>query len=161
MVTDLSGNTYSIPCDETNTLNWRQYEYQKTGISNAQDIAEVVIGDCVEELERYCFDNTMLTSVTMSDSIKIIGISALGRNLRLTSITIPSSVTNIYNYAFNGCTSLTSITSLATTPPTLGAVVFFNTNNCPIYVPAASVNAYKTATNWSEYADRITAIPNS
>jgi len=34
-----------------------------------------------------------------------------------------------------------------------------NTNNCPIYVPSASVNAYKTATNWSTYASRIQAIP--
>ena len=161
VVTDNSGNTYTIQCDETGVLNWRQYEYQKTSISNMQNIAEVVIGDCVEELGSYCFDNTILTSVTMSDSIKILGVRAFGRNLRLTSITIPSSVTTIKDNAFYYSSGLQSITVLATTPPTLGAYVFYDTNNCPIYVPAASVNAYKTATNWSEYADRITAIPNS
>ena len=76
----------------------------------------------------------------------------------LTSITIPSGVTSIGNNTFNGCTSLTSITVEATTPPTLGLNVFNNTNNCPIYVPAESVDAYKTANNWSKYADRIKAI---
>lgn len=29
------------------------------------------------------------------------------------------------------------------------------TNDCPIYVPDESVDAYMTATNWSELADRI------
>jgi hypothetical protein len=43
----------------------------------------------------------------------------------------------------------------ATTPPSLGSNVFGNTNNCPIYVPSGSVNAYKTASKWNSYADRI------
>ena len=77
----------------------------------------------------------------------------------LKEVTIPNSVTSIEREAFLGCTSLTAITILATTPPTLDSSVFYNTNNCPIYVPAESVDAYKTATNWSAYADRIQAIP--
>jgi hypothetical protein len=36
---------------------------------------------------------------------------------------------------------------------------FDNTNNCPIYVPSASVEAYKAATNWSSLSSRIQAIP--
>jgi len=43
----------------------------------------------------------------------------------------------------------------ATTPPTLGASAFNNTNDCPIYVPCSSVSAYKAASNWSTYASRI------
>ena len=35
--------------------------------------------------------------------------------------------------------------------------MFISTNNCPIYVPAGSVEAYKTAEYWSDYADRIQA----
>jgi hypothetical protein len=41
----------------------------------------------------------------------------------------------------------------------LGNNAFYNTNNCPIYVPSASVNAYKSASGWSTYASRIQAIP--
>ena len=79
----------------------------------------------------------------------------------LTSIDIPSGVTSIGQGAFMNCSGLTSITVNAITPPTLGSAAFSNTNNCPIYVPSASVNAYMTATNWSTYANRIQAIPNS
>ena len=62
--------------------------------------------------------------------------------------------------SFEGCTALTSVTIHATTPPTLkGDYIFRNSNNAPIYVPASSVNAYKTASGWSAYADRIQAIP--
>jgi hypothetical protein len=37
--------------------------------------------------------------------------------------------------------------------------VFNYTNNCPIYVPSASVETYKSASGWSGYASRIQAIP--
>jgi hypothetical protein len=36
--------------------------------------------------------------------------------------------------------------------------MFESTNNCPIYVPAESVDAYKTAQYWNDYARRIRAI---
>jgi hypothetical protein len=35
---------------------------------------------------------------------------------------------------------------------------FDSTNNCPIYVPSGSVNTYKAADGWSNYASRIKAI---
>ena len=80
----------------------------------------------------------------------------------IVSVSIPNSVTNIGSNAFNACSGLQSITSLATTPPYLGYDAFYDiTNNCPIYVPSESVEAYKTANNWSTYASRIQAIPTA
>lgn len=65
-------------------------------------------------------------------------------------------LTTIEVAALNGATSLERVIIRATTPPALGGIsAFQNTNNCPIYVPDASVEAYRTATNWSSYADRI------
>ena len=72
---------------------------------------------------------------------------------------IPNSVTSIGNNAFLNCSRLTSVTVNAATPPTLGNRALSSTNNCPIYVPSASVNAYKAASNWIGYASRIQAIP--
>ena len=49
----------------------------------------------------------------------------------------------------------------ATTPPALANSNAFTANNInKIYVPAASVNAYKTASNWSTFASYIEAIPS-
>lgn len=100
-----------------------------------------------------------VTSLTIPDSVTTIeGSSSFHQTSSLTDLTIGTGVTFIGNMAFYGNPNLTSITINATTPPTLGSNnnAFDSTNNCPIYVPQASVDAYKTA--WPTYASRIQAI---
>lgn len=122
--------------------------------------AEYTIPNGVTTIDKSAFERCYnMTAATISDSVKTIGEQAFYYCTGLTSVTIGSGVTSISRNAFTFCRSLTSITLNATTPPTLGNDVFVSTNNCPIYVPAASVNAYKTAENWSNYASRIQAIP--
>ena len=104
---------------------------------------------------NYC---SGLTSVEIPNSVTSIGSSAFQSCGGLTSVTIPNSVTSIGKNAFRLCRRLTSVTIHATTPPTLDNYAFNDTNNCPIYVPAESVDAYMSATNWSSYTDRIQAI---
>ena len=105
---------------------------------------------------KYCYG---LTSIDIPDSVTSIGDWVFYECTGLTSIVIPSGVTSIGIYAFADCSSLSSITVNAATPPTLDNVyVFDNTNNCPILVPSQSVDTYKTASEWSTYADRIQAI---
>ena len=67
---------------------------------------------------------------------------------------IPNSVTNL-DRTFYNCRKLKEVTFLHTTPPE-----YFDTlESCPkletIYVPDASVDAYKTATGWSQFASKI------
>lgn len=120
------------------------------------NLQTVTMPDSVTRISDYAFPyNYNTTSITLSQNLTIIGGGAFYQNRSLRTLTIPSKVTNIYYNAFQYCSGLTSITIEATTPPTLGTNVFNNTNDCPIYVPCASVNAYRTATNWSAYADRI------
>ena len=66
------------------------------------------------------------------------------------------SVTSIGEKAFEYCSGLTSITCEAITPPTLGSVwgVFSNVNkSIPLYVPAGSVSAYKSADQWKDFTN--------
>lgn len=80
----------------------------------------------------------------------------------LKTLTIPSTVTSMYGAFLDACTVSDALYVLPTTPPTVSAnniPLFRNSNEFPIYVPAQSVEAYKTATGWSDYADRIQAIP--
>lgn len=99
-----------------------------------------------------------LTSVNIPSGVTSISNRVFYGCNSLTSIDIPDSVTSIGDQAFDGCSGLTSVTCFATTPPSLRYWVFDNTNDCPIYVLASSVNAYKTAENWSTYASRIQPI---
>jgi len=125
---------------------------------NCSGLTSITIPDSVTSIGIYTFYGCQgLTSVTIGSGVTSIGVGAFSYCRSLTSVTIPDSVTSISGSAFYNCTGLTSVNVNATTPPTLGSSAFNNTNNCPIYVPAESVNAYQTA--WSDYASRIQAIP--
>ncbi len=150
-------------------------------------LISINIPNSVTEIEGSAFENCYnLSSITISNGVtEIKGLAFYGCR-SLTGITIPDSVTEIEEQAFAGCTirSLTigsGITSIgdnafsnevmraieeltiyATTPPTLGDEVFVIDENMPpyIYVPLESVDAYKAASGWSDYADYIEAIPS-
>ena len=86
--------------------------------------------------------------------------SAFHNCTSLTSVTIGSGCTTIGNTCFGNCGNISTFTCKATTPPTLGGAAFGDTTIGVIYVPAASVNAYKSANRWSDYSSIIQAIPN-
>lgn len=74
-----------------------------------------------------------------------------------------SCLTSIGASAFSNCTSLASLTLKSATVVTLENVnAFTNTSIANgtgyIYVPSELVDTYKTATNWTTYADQIVAI---
>ena len=107
---------------------------------------------------RFC---TSLTTVSFP-SCTSIGEYAFYSCSRLTIVSFPSC-TSIGNHAFNGCSRLTgiylgtsSICQLAT------SYAFSNTGiwstKGSIFVPASLVNSYKTATNWTFFANRIFSI---
>ena len=124
-------------------------------------LSSIEIPNSVTSIGFEVFNNcTSLTSCTIGSGVTSIGMSTFRYCTSLTSINIPDSVIDIGSHAFYYCSSLSSITVNSTTPPKLtNTSALENTNNCPIYVPSGSVNVYKSATNWSEYASRIQAIP--
>ena len=79
----------------------------------------------------------------------------------------PSTLTEIRDRAFDGCTALKSLIFRSATPPTLYTpgqtnaldTLYSVNTSFKIYVPSANVNAYKAATGWSTYANLIQAIP--
>ena len=68
-------------------------------------------------------------------------------------MTIPSSVTNIGNYAFASCFALANVHCLAQTPPTCYATTFDAIfSAATLHVPAGTTDAYKAATGWSSFS---------
>ena len=71
-------------------------------------------------------------------------------------LTFDDTVTTIGDYAFSYCSSLTSVYCEAVTPPAGGSSMFYgNASDRKIYVPMESVEAYKSASGWSNYKSYI------
>ncbi|AEF80839.1 leucine-rich repeat domain-containing protein [Leadbettera azotonutricia] len=86
-----------------------------------------------------------LTSITLPAGVTTIRSDAFGGCSSLTSITFPAGLTTVETRSFRECISLTSITFNGITPPTsMSALVFSDSPLTAIYVPFASVDAYKT-----------------
>ena len=125
-------------------------------------LTSITIPNTLTTIGSYAFTHcNSLTSINIPNSVTTIGFEAFYGCSGLTSVTIGNSVTMISLLAFCGCGGLSSVIMLAIIPPTLEQPwsgmdnVFGTSNTLKIYVPYESLNAYKTATNWSDYESRI------
>lgn len=159
-----------------------QYAFLVNTNQSACTLTSLTIADSVKEFGDYAFNgNFALTTLNLPNGLLRIGSNAL-TSIGVESITIPNSVTTIGDYllascinllnvtigsgvtsigmeAFFRCSELREVTVLAPTPPTLGRYAFDNvTRITAIYVPSASVEAYKTANEWSRFANMIQPI---
>ena len=122
------------------------------------DITTLNIPDGTTKIGKYAFYQCSgLTDVTIPDGVTSIGGYAFAYS-GLTTVTIPSSVNYIDEYAFAYCSSLAAIKVLATTPPDIRKFALGDPGNCQILVHGASLDVYKNASNWSNYANYIYSI---
>ena len=114
----------------------------------------------VTTIGEKAFQNGGMPSLIIEEGVVNIAEKAFWACGSLKKATLPSTVSSIGDYAFQ-YSGLTKITINATTPPTLGYYVFEQENPslAHIYVPSASVNAYKAA--WSDLASIIGVAPVS
>ena len=123
-------------------------------------ITSITLPEGLTSLGDMCFAScTSLTSITLPESVTSLGMMCFAVCDALTSITLPESVTSLGMYCFYLCPSLTLATVLPATPPSLGDSAFFNVHTSfNIKVRSPYVDDYKTATNWTAYASKISAI---
>ena len=153
---------------------------------NCSGLTSVTIPNSVTTIGSGAFYGCSgLTSVTIPNSVTSIGSSAFWGCSGLTSVTIPNSVTSIESSAFRGCSGLTSVTigssvrsiemqafaecskleevyCLAENVPSTNTDAFEKSypEYMTLYVPAESLNAYKTTAPWSQFGT-IKAISGS
>lgn len=69
------------------------------------------------------------------------------------SISLPATLQSIGKTAFSGCTGLTKVVCLATTPPVAATNAFNRVDvaDCTLQVPASATTAYKSAEVWRDF----------
>lgn len=116
---------------------------------------EVTMGN-VTRVGVAAFSYTGFEEFIFPDSVTTIGLACFYECPNLKKIVIGSSITSIgTQLAQTNGSIMEAVICRATTPPSIYAETYKGTNVCPIYVPDASVEAYKTAINWTAYASRI------
>ena len=119
-------------------------------------LTEITLPQSIETIGRNAFAATGLLSFTLPEGITTVAEYICFNCKSLTSLTLPSTTTNVGYRAFSYCEKLTEIHCKATTPPTLEQYAFEDVvTGRKIYVPQDSVEAYKVADGWSDFADQI------
>lgn len=133
----------------------------KNAFANCVAIRKVDVPEGVTVIHEQTFMNcTELNTVTIPSALTSIEQQAFAGCTSLFSIDLPATLTTLGKQAFYGCKGLETVICRAVTPPSIGSDTFnfANSSACVIYVPAASVDAYKQAPNWRNLANRIQAI---
>lgn len=143
-ITKIAGNAFYL-CPELTEV--------KTDGPASNDNSDSII-------EPYCFEGCpKLTIFEIPQSIRILGQGLIGGNTKVTHLTIPRNVTQINFSAFNN-TNIKEVRVEATTPPHVPVPIWygFPDDVNVIRVPAESVERYKAAHGWKDFANKIQAF---
>ncbi len=151
MVSAYYGSSMDIVIPET----YNNYKVTVIGPSlfNGSDITSVTMPDSITEIRDYAFSSChKLTSVKLSNNIKVFGNGVFFNTSELKSIEIPASVEDLGTRTFSAC-GLESVTiPKSDTLTTIGEFVFFQCQklkevNLPVTVTNISDNAFSECPN--------------
>lgn len=160
---DESYNSYSgaVTIPETVTYSGITYRVTRIGQSafvKCSNLTSVKIPNSVTYISYYVFAYcSKLEKIVIPSSVTSLGPNLFYACTGLKKIILGTGITYIDGYMLRGGTgnSVTTIICLAATPPTCGDEIDFEGtgySRITLYVPTASVSAYKSADYWRRFA---------
>lgn len=119
-------------------------------------IEEIYFPGKLRQIDTYAFYYHGFKKIHIPDSCTKIGSYAFRQGIA-TEIEIGKGIEEINNYAFYN-NNLSKIIIHALTPPTIQTNTFLVQPDAVFYVPASALNDYKSASNWSKFADRMVGL---
>ncbi len=88
-------------------------------------------------------------------TVTALGLKAFELGSAMTRLTLPGTITSVDDEVLNRCTSLTEVYCYAEEAPAATERAFqgASVSQAVLYVPAASVEAYRAASPWNTFAD--------
>lgn len=181
-ITDTAGKEYIVPDDGTTVITKDNVNnlIQSSG-ANVANIYSLHFSGNVEEINTgssvytiFGFSDNVMREVKFEPGIKTLG-NYVFRDIELSEVNFPEGLESIGNYTFNkstvrdvilpstlkqyGYSNFTyghTLTIYAVNPPELSERL--SSNVAAVYVPAESVETYKSAKYWSDDAKKIYSI---
>ncbi len=121
-------------------------------------ITNIIIPDSVVSIGVGAFYAcTSLVSVDIQGGVSSLPLLCFGECPLLSTVRLPNTINKINDSVFDGCPALSNLYIKANIPPEIRNVYYVGwpTKNMSIWVPRASVDAYKE--KWTEFKDNIKA----
>ena len=128
--------------------------------TGAITIPDVINGYTVVEIYKKAFENCKkITSIVVSEHVRVIGESAFEDCKSLVTAELPASLISIGDVPFDKCENIAEVIIHATTPPEVdGNVLDFHhetgipySPNARLHVPAGCKAAYSAAEGWKNF----------
>ena len=105
---------------------------------------------------KYYINDKEITSIEIPSNVTTLGNYVFQGCSGLTSLTLPAGITEIGSSAFNGCSRLTSIYLNAEKVPEIGSNVFegCDAKKCTLYVPMGTYDDYRLS-DFGDYFENI------
>lgn len=126
-------------------------------------IEKIVLPSTVKKLGSNTFYGCKaLKDITLNEGLETIGRMTFSSCAALTTISFPATLKSIGMMALYGCSNVTSVTSLATVPPATFDNAFEDVvEKAALYVPEASIAAYKAADGWKTFKTVSATTPSA
>lgn len=99
---------------------------------------------------------SQITNLVVNEGITDLGLGLFLNNSSIKSVSLPASLTDIADFAFQRCYSINTIVSKAVSAPTAQSDSFSEVPKTPkVIVPAGSSDSYKNATGWSHFTNIV------
>ena len=136
----ISSYDYELSADGLTLIKWKNKSTQNLDMNRDSRLSKIAF------IGTSAFQKcSSLTSINIPSSVTNIGVYAFRYCRSLTSIHIPSSVTGIEKFAFSGCSSLTSI-HIPSSVTSIGEFAFWDCSSLTSVTIPSSVTSIEYST---------------
>lgn len=127
------------------------------GLVGYDDLWRVTSLTVIGEISPWDFSLNGMENIVSADFSRTSGATyvpnwAFENHHSLTKIILPSSITEIYSYAFYNCPALSELICYATLPPTADEYSFYGVpSGMVVRVYTGSIELYKAARGWKDF----------